>query len=156
MRNRTLGLMTLLLVSSLASAADNMNTITQKFIGDYELVSYFSYPAQGSEVDMDYIGRLSYDAFGNMSGLGMPNNLPERQAATSERLTSGFAYWGKFSIDAEKGIVTHHVKGSPMVARWVGGDNVRYYEWVGDDILQLTVKNEQGRATGVLTWRRLK
>ena len=43
-----------------------------------------------------------------------------------------------------------------MVPEWVGGDNVRYYEFITDDLLSLTVKNNQGRITGTLTWRRLK
>ena len=156
MKHNLLWLLPLSVISGFTHAADELSSIQQKFIGDYELVSYFTFPAQGDAVDMDYIGRLSYDAFGNMSGLGMPRNLPERQAASSERLTAGFGYWGTISIDVAAGIVTHHVKGSPMVARWVGGDNVRYYEFEGDDLLKLSLKNGDGRVTGTLTWRRLK
>ena len=106
---------------------------------------------------MQYIGRLSYDEFGNMSGLGMPIDLPQTEAASQpdgERVIGGFAYWGRVSIDSKERIVTHHVEGSPMVPRWVGGDNVRHYEF-DRDLLRLSLKNPEGRITATLTWRRL-
>lgn len=136
-------------------AADDMEAIRQQFIGDYELVSYVTFPEQGGEVNMDYIGRLSYDAFGNMSGLGMPRSLPGRQQQSGQRLMEGFAYWGKVSYNLELQQVIHHVEGSPMVPAWVGGDNIRLFEFDGD-ILKLSLKNAQGRVTGTLTWQRLK
>lgn len=149
------GLLVIAVASPLLYAADNVEALRQQFIGDYELVSYIQFPAQGGEVDTNYIGRLSYDAFGNMAGLGMPRNLPERNAQSSERVTGGFAYWGTVSFDIEKSTVTHHVVGSPMVPEWVGGDNVRHFEFV-DGFLKLSVKNTSGRTTGTLTWRKLK
>ena len=130
----------------------------ERFIGDYELVSYFTFPEQGPARDMQYIGRLSYDEFGNMSGLGMPMDLPQTEAASQpdgERVIGGFAYWGRVSIDSKERIVTHHVEGSPMVPRWVGGDNVRHYEF-DRDLLRLSLKNPEGRITATLTWRRLQ
>ena len=68
----------------------------------------------------------------------------------------GFAYWGAVSWDVEKGVVVHHVQGSPVVPQWVGGDNIRYYEFDGDNILKLSLKDARGRITGTLTWRRLQ
>ena len=135
-------------------AADDLDTIKTKFIGDYELVSYFQFPASGGEVDMKYIGRLSYDALGNMSGIGMPMDLPARAAQSSQRSTGGFAYWGKVSYDLEKGIVFHHVEGSPLVPQWVGGENIRYFEFT-DGLLKLSLKDGEGRVTATLSWRKL-
>ncbi|NQV68977.1 MAG: lipocalin-like domain-containing protein [Pseudohongiella sp.] len=135
-------------------AAESLADIKQMFIGDYELVSYFQYPAQGDAIDMNYIGRLSYDSLGNMAGLGMPRDLPQRNEQSSERVTGGFAYWGRVSYDLENSIVIHHVEGSPMVPQWVGGDNIRYFEFT-DEFLKLSLKNAQGRITGTLTWRKL-
>lgn len=155
MKTKTLCLAFLFIASS-AFAADDLETIKQKFVGDWELASYYSFSANGDEREMGYIGRLSYDRFGNMAGLGMPKDLPERQRDSDERLMQGFAYWGPVSWDLDRGVVIHHVQGSPMVPQWVGGDNVRYFEFEGDDILKLTVKNDNGRATGTLTWHRLK
>lgn len=156
-KNRFLSAITaifLLTVQTQIHAAEALEDIKQKFIGDYELVSYFQYPAQSDAVDMNYIGHLSYDALGNMAGLGMPRDLPERNAQSSERVTGGFAYWGKVSYDLENSIVIHHVEGSPMVPQWVGGDNIRHFEFTGE-FLKLSLKDGQGRITGTLTWRKL-
>ena len=126
----------------------------ERFVGDYTLISYVTFPEAGPAVDMQYVGRLSYDRAGNMSGLGMPSGLPEREREAGSRLTEGFAYWGKVTVDEEKKIVIHHVEGSPLMPGWVGGDNVRFYEFEGD-LLRLSLKNSDGRTTATLTWRRL-
>ena len=139
-------------VSSLS--AEELDDIKQQFIGDYELVNYMRYPTEGGKIDMNYVGRLSYDAFGNMAGLGMPRDLPERNANSEDRVTGGFAYWGKVSYNLDNGTVIHHVEGSPMVPEWVGGDNIRYFEFI-DNMLKLSLKDNRGRITGALTWRRL-
>lgn len=141
-------------ITPVLKAADDLEAIRQQFIGDYELVSYVTFPEQGGSIEMNYLGRLSYDAFGNMSGLGMPRDLPARQQQSSERISGGFAYWGRVSYNLELGQVIHHVEGAPMIPAWVGGDNVRYFEFEGD-LLKLSLKNAQGRVTGTLTWRRL-
>ena len=82
-----------LLVNSAVGATDDIDTIRQKFIGDWELASYYTFPVGGSDREMGYIGRLSYDRFGNMAGLGMPKDLPTLQRESNERLMQGFAYW---------------------------------------------------------------
>ncbi len=129
-------------------------TDAERFVGDYTLISYVTFPEAGPAVDMKYVGRLSYDRAGNMSGLGMPSGLPEREREAGRTLTGGFAYWGKVTVDDEKKIVIHHVEGSPLMPGWVGGDNVRFYEFEGD-LLRLSLKNSDGRTTATLTWRRL-
>lgn len=139
------------LMNSAIAAEDD--SLRKQFQGDYELVSFLRFPAEGGEIDANYIGRLSYDAFGNMSGLGMPRDLPAR-AANERGATGGFAYWGTVSFDAENGRVIHHVKGSPMVPAWVGQDNIRFFEFSGD-LLKLSLKDDRGRVTGTLTWRKL-
>ena len=137
-----------------SQAADTLQGIKQKFQGDFVLISYFQFPEQGDPIDMNYVGRLSYDAFGNMAGLGMPRDLPERNRANEERVTGGFGYWGKVSFDLEHSLVIHHVEGSPMVPEWVGGDNIRHFEF-SDGLLKLSLKNSKGRTTGTLSWRKL-
>ena len=136
------------------TAVGQAKTDAERFVGDYTLISYVAFPEAGAAVDMAYVGRLSYDSAGNMSGLGMPSGLPEREREAGGRLTGGFAYWGKVTVDDEKKIVVHHVEGSPLMPSWVGGDNVRFYEFE-DDLLRLSLKNAEGRTTATLTWRRL-
>ena len=136
------------------TAVGQAQTDAERFVGDYTLISYVTFPEAGPAVDMEYVGRLSYDRAGNMSGLGMPSGLPQREREAGSRLTGGFAYWGKVTVDDEKKVVIHHVEGSPLMPSWVGGDNVRFYEFEGD-LLRLSLKNASGRTTATLTWRRL-
>ena len=136
------------------TAEGQAQTDAERFVGDYTLISYVTFPEAGPEVSMEYVGRLSYDRAGNMSGLGMPSGLPEREREAGSRLTGGFAYWGKVTVDDEKKVVIHHVEGSPLMPSWVGGDNIRFYEFEGD-LLRLSLKNASGRTTATLTWRRL-
>ncbi len=112
-----------------SQAADTLQDIEQKFQGDFELVSYIQFPEQGDPIDMNYVGRLSYDAFGNIAGLGMPRDLPEKNQTAEERVTGGFGYWGKVSFDLENSLVLHHVDGSPMAPERVGGDDIRPFEF---------------------------
>lgn len=145
-------------LSSSASAADQseLAAVKQQFVGHYELVSFVSFRENGDVVDNNYVGRIMYDANDEMSAQGMPKDLPERAAQTSERVTGGFAYWGSVSWDIDNGIVTHHVTGSPTRGSWVGEDNVRYYEFTEDGLLKLSMKDETGRLIGTLTWRRIE
>ena len=148
------GALVLCMLALLLTAVGQAKTDAERFVGDYTLISYVTFPEAGPAVDMSYVGRLSYDSAGNMSGLGMPSGLPEREREAGGRLTGGFAYWGKVTVDDEKKIVVHHVEGSPLMPSWVGGDNVRFYEFE-DDLLRLSLKNAEGRTTATLTWRRL-
>ena len=99
-------------------------------------------------------GRITYDGVGNMTAQGMPKDLPERAAQSSENVRGGFAYWGDVVYDVDNNIVIHKVKGSPSRGSWPGEDNIRYYEF-DDGLLKLSMKDETGRLTGTLTWRKL-
>ena len=129
------------IAASPLSAVGQTQADAERFVGDYTLVSYVTFPEAGSP--------------GNMAGLGMPSGLPERERKAGSRLTGGFAYWGKVTVDDERKIVIHHVEGSPLMPSWVGGDNVRFYEFEGD-LLRLSLKNADGHTTAILTWRRLQ
>jgi hypothetical protein len=142
-----------LLASEVTMAAESLESIKARFVGDWDLVHYISFPEQGGERDMAYIGTLRYDEFDTMAGIGMPVDLPERAAASEERLMAGFAYWGQVHYDLPNQRVLHRVEGSPMAPGWVGGDNIRYFDFVGN-YLQLSLRNDTGRTTGTLTWRK--
>ncbi len=133
------------------AADDRLEMVKQQFLGHYDLVSYVTFPAEGGEVDMNYLGRIMYDDHGNMSAQGMPKNLPERAAASTTNVTGGFAYWGTVHFDLDNNIVIHRVQGSPTRGSWVGEDNVRHFEFV-DGYLKLSIKDASGRTTGTLTW----
>ena len=48
-----------ILFSSAVLEAQDLESMKQKFIGDYELVNYVIFGEDGTEQDMHYIGRLS-------------------------------------------------------------------------------------------------
>lgn len=140
---------------SIAADASQLAAVKQQFVGHYELVSFISYPASGGEVDNDYVGRIMYDEADQMSAIGMPRSLPARAAQTDGVARGGFAYWGPVTWDIDSQRVIHHVEGSPTRGSWVGEDNIRFYEFTADGLLKLSIRDDQGRTTGTLTWRRL-
>ena len=78
----------------------------------------------------------------------------EKQKAYDDYL----AYYGRFSIDEENGIMTTLVEGATN-ANWVGDKQVRYYEFKGDNyvILRTPLLKRAGlELVGSLAWRRCK
>ena len=137
------------------ASADELDALEKRFVGHYELVIYETFRPDGEVVDMSYVGRIMYDGRGNMSAIGMPKDLPARARESSERVQGGFAYWGSVSLDPPNGIVIHHVEGSPTRGSWPGVDNIRYFEFTDEGLLKLSLKNDEGRTTGTLTWRKI-
>lgn len=142
-------------ICSNAADGDQLATVKQQFVGHYELVSFISYPIGGGEVDNEYVGRIMYDENDQMSAIGMPRSLPARAAETEGVARGGFAYWGPVTWDIDSQRVIHHVEGSPTRGSWVGEDNIRFYEFTADGLLKLSIRDDQGRTTGTLTWRRI-
>jgi hypothetical protein len=142
--------------SAQSASAAELAAVKAMFAGHYELVIYESFRANGEVVDMEYVGRIMYDEHDNMSAIGMPKSLPARAAETDELVQGGFAYWGSVSWDVPNGVVIHHVEGSPTRGSWPGVDNVRYFEFTDEGLLKLSLKNEEGRTTGTLTWRKIE
>ncbi|MQA92273.1 MAG: hypothetical protein GEU90_18940 [Gemmatimonas sp.] len=140
-----------------SATAEPTETVQSQFVGNWELVSFKSFPEDGEAVDNGYIGRILYDEHGNMSAVGMPRSLPARAAEESDATPrAGFAYFSTYEVFPEDGRVVHSVIGSPMTPSWVGTELVRYYEFEGNDILKLSLRDEEGRTTGTLTWSRLQ
>lgn len=134
---------------------DTIAAVKQQFVGNYELVSFQSFDSNGAVTDNPYVARIMYDRQGNMAANGMPLDLPDRPAeANGRRQREGFAYFGSFDVNVDEGYVVHRVVGSPMAPQWVGQELVRHYE-INSDTLKLSLKNDAGRVTGTLTWRRL-
>ena len=94
-------------------------------------------------------------------------DLPDVSGLTpSEALgriaTTFFGYYGTYTVDEGSGTVTHHLEGA-LDPTWVGTDQVREFEFVGDDrlLLSVTLDNELARdlgaaGTNVLTWERVR
>lgn len=144
-------------------AAQNQGTAPdaeRRIVGHYRLVKFETFDEKGTRVAEYDGGRIMYDAAGNMSaqlmrsnrkGLSTPSTEPERAAAYATYT----AYYGKYTIDAAAGKVTHHVEGA-LNANWVKTDLVRWYAFSEDGKqLMLSLKNAEGRVSGTLTWERI-
>ena len=82
---------------------------------------------------------------------------PEATDAEVRAAYDGYlAYWGTFDLDAARGTVTHHVRGS-LYPNWVGQDQVRAYSLEGRRLtLRTPPMKQRGReVVGLLTWERL-
>ena len=125
--------------------------VRQQLIGSYKLISYVTYDQNGNTTKRPYsAGQISYDAAGRMSAQLMP------ERPTSGSVTANYiAYFGRYEIDADKGVVTHHVEGS-VSPNMLGAAMPRYYEFSPDGAtLFLQTKNGE-RVTGRLQWDRYR
>lgn len=133
--------------------------LKQQLIGSYKLVSYVTYDQSGTERKTPYtVGQISYDAAGRMSAqlmaadrprmAGQPADEAQRAAAYS----SYVAYFGRYEIDADKGVVTHHVEGS--LQNMVGSAMPRWFEFSPDGSTLFLSTKTGDRVTGRLRWDR--
>jgi hypothetical protein len=162
---RTLASITFLLLAIGAPTPRAQQTgdaarIKQQLIGSYKLITYTSFDQNGVATKLPYtLGQISYDAAGRMSAQLMRegrSKLTTPQASEAERAAaySGYiSYFGHYTIEADKGTVTHHVEGA-MSPNMVGSDLIRYFEFSPEGkSLFLSVKTGD-RVTGRLQWDR--
>lgn len=133
------------------------------FPGSWRLVSFEHFLPSG-EVRRPFgdspSGALLYQADGHMSAQLRTGN-PKRFASDDDfRATTAemaeawqtyFGYWGTFKIDAEKGMVVHHVEGS-LFPNWIGTEQVRFFRFDGPNRLTLEAQSAAGRYR--LAWQR--
>ena len=136
----------------------------EKLIGTWKFES-MKVETEKGEIIYPYgenlFGMLIYTPDGYMSVLLMN---PEREKFASDDPLGGSpeeikaayegfdAYCGTYTVDDEKGTVTHHIKGSKF-PNWVGTDQVRFFEFSSDRLFlkaTLLIKGEQWDFEGVL------
>lgn len=112
-------------------------------------------------------GLLIYTDTGQMSGQIMRRGRSWFAAGTlaqgtdaevREALAGYIAYFGDYVVHEAASTVTHHVRGS-WYPNFVGTEQLRHYEFVGDDRLVLrTPRRTHGleRRTGELVWERVR
>jgi Lipocalin-like domain len=169
--SRTLILSILIFVCFLSlSARAQDDSIAKRFVGGWKLVS-----VEGEDpifpLGYDHpSGMIIYDASGWMSGQiavkgdrksfvkGLRSGTTEEKAAAFD---SYFAYYGTYTVDPEKKTVTHHVENHSWPGLH-GVDNVRWFEFEGDDrLILIPVGDGKGRmierdkATYKLVWQRV-
>ena len=133
-----------------------------RLIGSWRLVSYETTDPAGRKGRPygDAVGRISYDANGNMTGQVMrPDRAPveagESQAQQARGAYLGYiAYFGTYDVAADGRSVAHHVQG-PLNPAWVGGDQIRQLRFDGERLILSTETRKNGVALKhELTWER--
>ncbi len=166
----------LLILVCLASttAAPRPDELARKFVGAWRLLSIEGIPPALTGFYDRPTGLIIYDPSGNMAvqivlkadrkpfapyTKGLLSATTEEKAAAFD---SYGAYFGTYTVDAKAGTVTHHLEGNLIPGRQ-GTDNVRWFEFQGDDRLYL-IPMEDGKG-GVLSrkdpnfkllWERIK
>jgi lipocalin-like protein len=137
-------------------------TVKDRLIGSWRLVSYETRDAAGRTARPygDAVGRLSYDALGNMAGQVMrPNRAPvQLGTGAAQQIRAAYigyiAYFGTYEVAPDGRSVTHHVEGA-LNPEWVGGDQVRRLRFEGEQlVLSADVLKNDDVVTHQLTWER--
>jgi hypothetical protein len=136
-----------LTVAAEPAEAQSGQVTVDRFAGAWELVDWRSTDGSGN-VSFPYgenaQGQISYTATGRMSA-----HLMRPPEDPSDAPPQHLAYWGRFSLQASAGTVTHHVIGSSS-ANWIGSDQVRGFSFEGPDTLVLSAGSSR------LTWQRVR
>jgi hypothetical protein len=133
-----------------------------RLIGNWRLVSYETNETEGRRGKPygDAVGRLMYDAGGNMAGQVMrPGRARvERGGGNAQQVRAAYlgyiAYFGTYEVAADGESVVHHVQGALNPA-WTDGDQVRRMRFDGERlVLTADVEKSGETVTHVLTWER--
>jgi hypothetical protein len=157
-----------------ASAAPRPDELTKKFVGTWRLVSIEGNPPGRTNVYDRPTGMIMYDPSGHMcvnivlkaDRKPFPPYTKGLLTATTEEKAAAFdgyaAYFGTFVVDAKVGTVTHHLEDNLVPGRR-GTDNVRWFEFQGDDrLLLIPIEDGKGGALArkdasyKLLWERIK
>ncbi len=139
------------------------------FVGVWRLISIDAIRRGGGVLPIygkNPIGRLYYDAAGNMSVHFMRSGRPKFKSDTKFRATahemraayeSYEAYFSTYEVDEERGLVHHKVLGG-LFPNWTDTIQTRYYQFDGNRLILSTqpVDSKPTDKTIVtLIWERL-
>ena len=139
-----------------ASGPNSLESVRRQFEGQWDLVSAETYNASGQPVAIKAKGRLTYDAYANLT---VDARFDEGQEQMNGSITSLLSYKGRAVIDTVKSrlVLQDLEKRSDSHADTPEGmeaANARYYAFEGDR-LTLTIKDAAGKTTGKTVWRRI-
>ena len=115
-------------------------------VGTWRLVSYEDKPPSGPSLypfGEDVKGQLMYDASGRMSIQIMKVPHPKVASGDDSRVTAEeklalydayVAYFGRYTVDADRGVVIHHVEGD-LADVYIGSDEERPFVLRGDTLI---------------------
>ena len=138
------------------SGPNSLESVRRQFEGQWDLVSAESYSPTGQAVAIKGKGRLTYDAYGNLTVDGRFDEGQEQRDGSIARLLS---YKGRAVIDVVASRLVlqdmeKRVESGADAPEGMSTANVRYYAFEGD-LLTLTIKDASGRTTAKTTWRRI-
>ena len=138
------------------SGPNSLESVRRVFEGSWDLVSAETYNAAGQPAAMKGKGRLTYDAYGNLTVDARFDASQEQMDGSAKNLLS---YKGRAVIDVVKSrlVLQDLEKRSASGADAPEGmeaANARYYAFEGD-LLTLTMKDAAGKTTGKTVWRRI-
>ena len=132
--------------------------LEQRFVGTWELISIYTRWPDGRVTEpwgAEPIGRLSYGADQRMSAQLMDarRNQADGRQVSPELLANAASYYGTYSVDTSRRVVTHQVVASLRVNE--SGTLERRYEVRGDTLLLTADAIFEGEpVTHTLHWRR--
>ena len=138
------------------SGPNSLEAVRRVFEGQWDLVSAESYGASGQPAAIKAKGRLTYDAYGNLT---VDARFDSGQEQPDGSIASLLSYKGRAVID----VVASRLVLQDMQKRGESGAeapegmstaNARYYSFDGD-LLTLTIKDAAGRTTAKTVWRRI-
>jgi hypothetical protein len=137
------------------AAAD---AVKKRLAGTWMLMKYEVYGENGDTRAGNFdVGRLTYgdkemDAHLLRSG---EKAAPATDAARAEAFRAYLGYFGPYTIDTARQIVTHHVTGSSR-PDWIGTSQVRHYDFSPDGRQLILMLKSGERVTQRLIWERVR
>ncbi|MDX1383505.1 MAG: lipocalin-like domain-containing protein, partial [Thermoanaerobaculia bacterium] len=149
-----------------AEASASGTSDAEAFVGNWRLAGIERRDAEDQPLPLNpgalgegATGFIMYDAGGYM---GVVIQAADRGRYAGERRTpeealedlrSYVSYFGRYTVDDEEGVVTHHLVGS-LFPGGAGSDYRRAYELTGDRLILQPPPNDAGEVTR-LTWERV-
>ena len=135
-------------------------SIPRWLVGTWRLIGWERQLPNGNfehPYGMKPVGLVIYSDDGFMSVQIMRSEDGRRPAKVSSQKARAFArdytsYCGRFDVDEERAVITHHVEAS-LYTPWVGGDEPRRYQQV-DSRLVLYPEIESDGSQSVLSWQK--
>ena len=139
------------------------------FVGVWKLISCYAVRRNGGMLPIygkNPVGRLYYDAHGNMSVHimkdGRPNFVEDSKFhGTPLEMRAAFegyeAYFSTYIVDCEKGTIKHHLIGG-LFPNWTDSDQTRYYKFEGNRLVLSTAPigvGDDQKEIVTLVWERL-
>jgi len=148
--------------------SDDLDIDASSFAGSWRLVEAYAESSAGRTpfpLGDGTLGSIMYDTAGNMSAqLMSADRKPFSSRALDEVPLEEFktaylgytSYYGTYTINLDEKTVTHHVEGS-LAAGWVGGDQLRYFEFADGRLVLKTppMRTVDGtKVVNTLVWQR--